>query len=72
MLRECVIDFKGNWDDHLALIEFACNNSYHSSIGTTPFEALSGRRCIYTIGWIEVGEFAFIGSKLVHEATKKV
>ncbi|XP_070010561.1 uncharacterized protein [Nicotiana sylvestris] len=32
MLRACVIDFKGNWDDHLPLIEFAYNNSYHSSI----------------------------------------
>ena len=32
MLRACVIDFKGSWDDHLPLIEFAYNNSYHSSI----------------------------------------
>ena len=32
MLRACVIDFKGNWDDHLSLIEFVYNNSYHSSI----------------------------------------
>ncbi|KAH0671214.1 hypothetical protein KY285_025427 [Solanum tuberosum] len=32
ILRACVIDFKGNWDDHLPLIEFAHNNSYHSSI----------------------------------------
>ncbi|WMV32426.1 hypothetical protein MTR67_025811 [Solanum verrucosum] len=33
MLRACVIDFKGNWDDPLPLIEFAYNNNYHSSIG---------------------------------------
>ncbi|WMV59104.1 hypothetical protein MTR67_052489 [Solanum verrucosum] len=32
ILRACVIDFKGIWDDHLPLIEFAYNNSYHSSI----------------------------------------
>ena len=32
MLRSCIIDFKGSWDDHLPLIEFSCNNSYHSSI----------------------------------------
>ena len=25
MLRECVIDFKGNCDDHQTLIEFAYN-----------------------------------------------
>nr|GEV33266.1 putative reverse transcriptase domain-containing protein [Tanacetum cinerariifolium] len=29
MLRACVIDFGGNWDDHLPLVEFAYNNSYH-------------------------------------------
>ena len=40
MLRACVIDFKGRWDDHLPLIEFAYNNSYHSSIQMAPCEAL--------------------------------
>ena len=25
MLRACVIDFRGSWDDHLSLIEFAYN-----------------------------------------------
>ena len=44
ILRACVIDFKGNWDDHLPLIEFSYNNSYHSSISIDPFEALYGRR----------------------------
>ena len=28
MLRACVIDLKGSWDDHLLLIEFAYKNSY--------------------------------------------
>jgi len=50
MLRACVIDFKGNWDDHLPLIEFSYNNSYHSSIAMAPFEALYGRRCRSPIG----------------------
>ena len=36
MLRACALDFKGSWDDHLPLIEFAYNNSYHSSIGMAP------------------------------------
>ncbi|KAI3761239.1 hypothetical protein L1987_51651 [Smallanthus sonchifolius] len=42
MLRACVIDFGGNWDSHLALIEFSYNNSYHTSIDMAPFEALYG------------------------------
>ncbi|KAI3665553.1 hypothetical protein L6452_44180 [Arctium lappa] len=45
MLRSCVIDFGGSWDTHLPLVEFAYNNSYHSSIGMAPFEALYGRKC---------------------------
>ena len=36
MLKACAIDFKGSWDDHLALAEFAYNNSYHASIGMAP------------------------------------
>ncbi|XP_049393848.1 uncharacterized protein LOC125858186 [Solanum stenotomum] len=32
----CVIYFKGNWDDNLPRIEFANNNSYHSSIQMAP------------------------------------
>ncbi|KAL8120809.1 hypothetical protein AgCh_017842 [Apium graveolens] len=44
MLRTCAIDFKGNWDDHLPLIEFSYNNSYHASIGMPPYEALYGRK----------------------------
>ncbi|GJS50437.1 putative reverse transcriptase domain-containing protein [Tanacetum coccineum] len=42
MLRACVIDFGGNWDVHLLLVEFSYNNSYHSSIRCAPFEALCG------------------------------
>ena len=45
MLRAYVIDFKGNWDKHLRLLEFAYNNSFHSSISMAPYEALYGRRC---------------------------
>ncbi|WMV07709.1 hypothetical protein MTR67_001094 [Solanum verrucosum] len=71
MLRACVIDFKGNWDDHLPLIEFAYNYSYHSSIQMTPYEALYGRRCRSPIGWFEVGEEGLIGPDLVHQAMEK-
>ncbi|KAJ0627094.1 putative nucleotidyltransferase, Ribonuclease H [Helianthus annuus] len=42
MLRACVIDLGGSWDDHLPLIEFSYNNSYHSSIQAAPFEDLYG------------------------------
>ncbi|KAH0669267.1 hypothetical protein KY285_023426 [Solanum tuberosum] len=53
MLRACVIDFKGNWDDHLPLIEFAYNNSFHASIQMAPYEPRYGRICRSPIGWFE-------------------
>ncbi|WMV09486.1 hypothetical protein MTR67_002871 [Solanum verrucosum] len=72
MLRACVIDFKGNWDDHLPLIEFAYNNNYHSSFQMAPYEALYGRGSRSHIGWFEVGEVESIGPDMVHQAMEKV
>ncbi|GJV96520.1 putative reverse transcriptase domain-containing protein [Tanacetum coccineum] len=40
MLRACVIDFGKGWVNHLPLVEFSYNNSYHASIKVAPFEAL--------------------------------
>ena len=40
----------------MALVEFAYNNSYHSSIQMAPYEALYGRKCRSPIFWDEVGE----------------
>ncbi|GJX02252.1 putative reverse transcriptase domain-containing protein [Tanacetum coccineum] len=39
MLRACAIDFGGNWDTHLPLVEFSYITSYHSSVKCAPFEA---------------------------------
>ena len=72
MLRACVIDLRGSWDDHLPLIEFSYKNSYNFSIGMAPFEALYGRRCRYLVGWFEVGESSILGPEIIHEALEKV
>ncbi|KAL8134605.1 hypothetical protein AgCh_009578 [Apium graveolens] len=53
MTRVCAIDFKGRWDEHLPLVEFAYNNSYHASIGMPPYEALYGRKCQSPVYWDE-------------------
>ena len=45
MLQACTIKFKGSWDKYLPLMDFAYNNSYHTSIKMAPFEALYGRKC---------------------------
>ncbi|KAJ0927013.1 putative nucleotidyltransferase, Ribonuclease H [Helianthus annuus] len=72
MLRSCVIDFKGNWDVHLPLIEFSYNNSYHSSINMAPFEALYGRKCRSPVCWHEIGEAQITGPELIQETTDKI
>ncbi|GJW66612.1 putative reverse transcriptase domain-containing protein [Tanacetum coccineum] len=59
MLRACAIDFGKGWVNHLPLVEFSYNNSYHASIKAAPFEALYGRKCRSPICWTEVGEVAY-------------
>ena len=72
MLRACVMEFKGSWDNYLALIEFAYNNSYQSSIGMAPYEALYGRKCRTPVCWDEVGERRLIDLEIVQDTTEKV
>ena len=45
MLRACVLDLKGSWEEHFPLVEFAYKNSYLASIQMAPYEALYGRLC---------------------------
>ena len=55
ILRMCMIDFGGQWDAYLSLIEFTYNNSYHASIEMALYEVLYGRKSISPLCW-EVGE----------------
>ncbi|CAL9030488.1 unnamed protein product [Prunus brigantina] len=72
MLRACILDFGGSWEDHLVLTEFAYNNSYQSSIQMAPYEALYGRPCRSPVCWTEVGETVLLGPDLVQETTAKI
>jgi hypothetical protein len=72
MLRACVLDLRGSWDQYLPLMEFAYNNSYQSSIQMAPFEALYGRRCKSPIGWFEAGESKLEGPNMIQDAIEKV
>ena len=72
MLRACVLDLKGSWASHLPLVEFAYNNSYHSSIKAAPYKALYGRRCRSPICWEEVGERKILGPEIIQRTCEKV
>nr|GFD15856.1 reverse transcriptase domain-containing protein [Tanacetum cinerariifolium] len=71
-LRACAIDFGKGWVNHLPLVEFSYNNSYHASIKAAPFEALYGRKCRSPVYWTEVGEAQILGPELIQETTKKI
>ncbi|GKA87911.1 putative reverse transcriptase domain-containing protein [Tanacetum coccineum] len=72
MLRACVLDFGKGWDKHLPLVEFSNNNSYHTSIKATSFEALYGRKCQSPICWAKVGDSQLTGPEIIHETTKRI
>ncbi|GJV64006.1 putative reverse transcriptase domain-containing protein, partial [Tanacetum coccineum] len=72
MLRACAIDFGKGWVNHLPLVEFSYNNSYHASIKAAPFEALYGRKCRSPVCWTKVGEAQILGPELIQETTEKI
>ena len=72
MLRACVLDHKGSWEEHLPLVEFAYNNSYQTSIQMAPYEALYGRPCRSPLCWTEVGESSITGPDLIRDTSCKV
>ncbi|GKD53587.1 putative reverse transcriptase domain-containing protein [Tanacetum coccineum] len=72
MLRAYAINFKKDWVNHLPLVEFSYNNSYHTSIKATPFEALYGRKCRSPVCWAEVRQVQLIVPEIVQETTEKI
>ncbi|TYH48920.1 hypothetical protein ES332_D10G100900v1 [Gossypium tomentosum] len=72
MLRCCILEFEGNWEKYLPLIEFAYNNSYQSSIKMAPYEALYGRKCRTPLYWTELNEKKIHGVDLIRETEEKV
>ena len=65
MMRAYALEFKGNQDDHLPLLEFAYNNNFHPSIGMAPYEALYERKYRSLICWDVEGLRQIKGSNLI-------
>ena len=72
MLRGCVIEFSGSWDRYIPLMEFAYNNSFHSSIVMEPYEALYGQKSRTPVYWMELNEHKVIGPNIVKDTEEKV
>ncbi|GKC99309.1 putative reverse transcriptase domain-containing protein [Tanacetum coccineum] len=72
MMLACVIDFGKGWVNHLSLVEFSYNNTYHASIKAAPFEALYGQKYRSPVCWTEVGEAQILGPELIQETTERI
>lgn len=72
MLRACVMEFQVTWNKLLPLIEFTYNNSFQSTIGMAPYEALYGRKCRSPLYWDEVGETQFYGPEILQQTKDQV
>jgi len=64
-------DFR-SWDKYLLLIEFTYNNSFHSSIGMAPYEALYGRKCRTPLCWFESRENLLLRPEMIQQTTNKI
>jgi hypothetical protein len=54
------------------LVEFSYNNSYHSSIGMPPYEALYGRPCRTPSSWDRLEYQVTVGLELIQEMEEQV
>ena len=53
-------------------MEFSYNNSYQSSIGMAPHEALYGRKCRTHVCWTKLNEHKVIGIDIIKDIEEKV
>nr|GEX34722.1 calmodulin-binding protein [Tanacetum cinerariifolium] len=60
------------WRDFQEGLEFAYNNSYHSSIKMPPYEMLYGRRCRTPVCWDEVESRELASTDVVLATTEKI
>jgi len=67
MLRACVLEFQGMWEDNLPLLEFSSSNNYQSTIKMASFEALYGRKCKTLLCWSDLDEALIIGPEMIQE-----
>ena len=72
LFRSCILEWGGDWEQHLPLMEFTYNNSYQTSIGMAPFEALYGRPCRTPSCWLESTDVVVVGPQLLQDVVEQV
>ncbi|KAA3477770.1 DNA/RNA polymerases superfamily protein [Gossypium australe] len=72
MLRCYILEFDGNWEKYLPLVEFTYNNSFQSSIKMALYEALYGCKCQTPLHWTDLSEKKIHGVDLIRDTKEKV
>ena len=72
MLRMCILNFKGGWEQYLLLVEFVYNNLYQFRIGMAPYEALYGRTCQSPAYWLEVGDNKLLRLEMIQDTSFEI
>ncbi|GJT67657.1 putative reverse transcriptase domain-containing protein [Tanacetum coccineum] len=74
MLRACAIDFGKGWVNHLPLVEFSYNNSYHASIkaSTIPEALIMSKLSFTTFSFLDQNwRSSILSPDLIQETTRK-
>lgn len=72
MLRACGLQEKDDWEILFPFVEFACNNSFQTTIQMVPYEALYRRKCRSPLYWVEVEEGKTYGVEILQEMTYQI
>lgn len=67
-----MLNYWGNWKEHLPLVKFAFNSSYQSIIGMAPFEALYGRPYHSPSCWLDTRDPVLVDPNLIDQIVKQV
>jgi hypothetical protein len=72
MIRMYVMDNQTHWEKYLPLVEFAYNNSFHSSIGMPLYEYLYERPCRMPLSWERLEDRVIVEPELIQEMEEQV
>eukprot|EP00253_Pinus_taeda_P002818 PITA_02818 len=72
MLQAYVMRQTTKWEDYLHLVEFAYNNSYHTSLQMSPFEVLYGRKCHTPASWGGPEDRLMLGPDMLKEMEEMI
>ena len=65
MLRMYCLEQPSKWHEYLPLVEFSYNNTFHSSIEMTPFNALYDHEVVSLATWFDLHDRVEVSHKML-------